>query len=304
MPPLRSIITTASKSDPTLMAVICYATWGLAALVYIPMKGFGADPLEILAHRSVWALLLSAGLVWYLNQSEAVKIALFNPKTLGLLVVSAFLMASNWGVFVWAVLNAHLLEASLGYYLNPLMNMVVGALYFKDRLDKTALFAVILAILGVLLQSIAIGSLPVVAIFLAISFTLYGVIRKLVHVAALPGLFIECLVLFPFGLSLLIWVHIQGLGHFFEGPHQAFWLMITGPVTVFPLVVFAHVAKRLSLSTMGFIQFLSPTIGFMIGLFMGEPFTLLRALSFAVIWLGVIIFAYGLYQNHRREKQA
>lgn len=303
MLPLRALISSAARSDPTLMAIFCYASWGLAALVYIPMKGFGADPLEILAHRSVWALVLGAFLVWYLNQTEAVKAALFRPKYFGLLVISALLMASNWGVFVWAVLNAHLIEASLGYYLNPLMNMVVGALYFKDRLDKTAMIAVGLAVIGVLLQSVAIGSLPVVAIFLAISFTLYGVIRKLVPVAALPGLFIECLVLFPFGFSLLIWVHAHGQGHFFDGPNQAFWLMITGPVTVFPLVVFAHVAKRLSLSTMGFIQFLSPTIGFMIGLYMGEPFTPLRALSFGVIWLGVAVFAFGLYQKHRRDQR-
>lgn len=295
---VRTFITRASNANPALLAFICYAGWGFAALVYLPMQDFHADPLEIIVHRCLWAFLLSAFLVQYLKLWPEVLAAVRDKVVFGLLFVTALLMSSNWGLFVWAVLHQHMLEASLGYYLNPLMNMAVGAILFKERMDWFGKSAIGLAIIGVLIQAVALGHIPYIALILAISFTAYGAIRKTVKANALPGLFIECAFLFLPALVYFAWFEASGKGHFFGWPN-AFWLMITGPVTVAPLVLFSHVAKRLALSTMGFIQFVAPTIGFIIGLAMGESFTALRALSFVFIWAGVLVFAFGAWWRLR-----
>lgn len=298
---IRPFIDKASNANPVLLAFICYAAWGFAALVYLPMHAFHAGPIEIIAHRCIWAFLLSGALVIYFKQVPEVVLAFKDVRLAGLLLLSSLLMSSNWGIFIWAVLHGHIIESSLGYYINPLMNMAVGTWLFRERLDKFGIGAIVLAIIGVAIQAVALGHIPFVALSLAISFTIYGVIRKRVAVNALPGLFIECLYLVLPALIYFVWFELSGQGHFFV-PVQAFWLMLTGPVTVIPLVMFSHVARRLPLSTMGFIQFVGPTIGFFIGLSQGEPFTPMRALSFTFIWIGAVVFAAGAYFRFRDLK--
>jgi chloramphenicol-sensitive protein RarD len=297
---LRPLIAKASGINPAILAFICYAVWGFAALVYLPMQAFNAHPLEIIAHRCIWATLLTAIMITYFKQWPLALHALRSPKILGLLALTSCLMALNWGLFVWAVLNKHIIESALGYYLNPLMNMAVGALLFKERLDKFGYGAICFAVIGVLIQGFALGHIPYIALILGISFTIYGAIRKTLDVDSVSGLFIECLILFLPAVIFFIGFEAMGLGHFFALPN-ALWLVFTGPVTVFPLVLFSFVAKRLRLSTMGFIQFVGPTIGFLIGIFMGEPFTPLRALSFGFIWVGVAIFALGAFMRYKNH---
>lgn len=289
-------------ASPIGLAILCYAVWGFAPLVYLPMKDFGAEALEIMAHRSVWALIWSGGLVLITRQFPEVLTIFRTPKVALTLLVAALMIAINWGVFVWAVTNHHTIESALGYYLNPLLNMAAGAILFKERLDNWGKAAIGLAIVGVGIQALALGHVPYIALTLALSFATYGIIRKQLAVSALAGLFVECVFLFVPSIIYLVWFEGTGQGHFFGGLSHAFWFALTGPVTVLPLFLFSYVARRLPLSTMGFIQFMAPTIAFMIGLFQGELFTPLRALSFAFIWFGAGVFAFGAWRRARQMR--
>lgn len=291
-------------ASPILLAVMCYAVWGFAPLAYVPIHAFGGGAIEIIGHRSVWAVVWAVGLVFFTRQFPEVWAIVKQPKLLGILFISSLTVAINWGVFVWAVTNGHTIESSLGYYLNPLINMAAGAILFQERLDGYGKTAIGAAVVGVLIQAVAIGHIPWIALTLAVSFATYGIIRKQVVVNALPGLLVECLYLFPVGLAYLVWFEASGQGHFFQSPWNAFWFAFTGPITVLPLALFSFVARRLPLSTMGFIQFIAPTIAFCIGLSQGEPFTLLRGVSFAFIWGGAMVFAFGAWRRLRAVKAA
>ncbi len=295
--PPTSTSSGFASTSPVLLAVLCYTAWGFAPLAYVPIHAFGGGSVEIIGHRSVWALIWAAGLVFFTKQFPEVWAVFKSPRLMALLLVSCLMVAINWGVFVWAVTNGHTIESSLGYYLNPLINMAAGAMFFRERLDGYGKTAIGCAVVGVLIQAFAIGHVPYIALTLAVSFAAYGMIRKQIPVNALPGLFVECLYLFPMALVYLIWFEHSGQGHFLQSPWHAFWFMLTGPITVLPLALFSFVARRLPLSTMGFIQFISPTIAFFIGLFQGELFTPMRALSFAFIWGGAAVFAFGAWRR-------
>ena len=289
--------------DAFVAGVACYVVWGLSPLVYQPMGRAGADAWEIMGHRALWGSVWAGGLVWLTGQAGTFRTLLADWRTLRWLALSTVMIAINWALYVWAVNNGHTLETSLGYYLNPLLNMALGAWFFRERMDRLGLVAIALAVVGVLLQALALGRLPVVSLVLAVSFAIYGVIRKQVKAEALPGLFVECLIMLPFGLVFLTWLETQHAGAFFTGWDAAFWLMMCGPVTVFSLALFAWSARRLPLSTMGFLQFLAPTISFVIGVVQGEAFTPLRALSFGFIWLGAAVFAIAAWRRSRLARE-
>ena len=287
-----------------IAGVACYVLWGLSPLVYQPMGRVGADAGEIMGHRAVWGVLLAAGLVWLAGQSEQVRRVLRNPRTLMWLTLSTALIAVNWFIFVWAVNSGRTLETSLGYYLNPLFNMALGAWLFRERISRLGGVAIALAAMGVVLQGVAIGGLPYVSLALAVSFAAYGVIRKRVQADAQTGLLVECLIMAPLGLAWLIWLHHQGLGHFTDSPAAAFWLFLAGPMTVAPLVLFSWAARRMPLSTIGFIQFIAPTLSFIIGVSQGEPFNLTRLVSFAFIWGGAAVFLIAAMHRARAARRA
>jgi chloramphenicol-sensitive protein RarD len=294
----------AFLASPVGLAIFCYFIWGFAPLVYVPMKGFGADPLEIMAHRSVWAVIWSGGLVAFTKQFPEVLTIFKNGRLMRLLGLASVMIAINWGMFVYAVTNGHTMDSALGYYLNPLINMAAGALLFKEHLDGYGKTAIGLAVIGVVVQGLALGHFPFISMIIALSFATYGIIRKHAPVSALAGLFVECCFLIVPSLIYLIWFEGQGRGHFFHNASNAFWFMVTGPVTVLPLALFSYVARRLPLSTMGFIQFIAPTITFFIGLFQGEGFSALRAASFAFIWGGALVFAFGAWRRFSALKPA
>ena len=299
---MSSETTSMPAASPVLLAILCYGAWGFAPLAYMPIHAFGGGAIEIIGQRAVWALVWAGGLVFFARQFPEVLSVMKAPRLMALLLVSCVMVATNWGVFVWAVTNGHTIESSLGYYLNPLLNMAAGALFFRERLDNYGKTAIGLAIAGVLIQAVAIGHVPWIALILAVSFAAYGIIRKQIPVNPLPGLFIECLYLFPVALAYLVWFEHAGQGHFFRSPGNAFWFLLTGPVTVLPLALFSFVARRLPLSTLGFVQFISPTITFFIGLLQGEPFTPVRAVSFLIIWSGAAVFAFGAWRRLKAIK--
>lgn len=280
-----------------IAGVSCYLIWGFAPLVFQQMGQAGADAFEIMGHRAVWSVLWAGFLVWLARQGPQVMEVLRQPKTLGLLAISTLLIAANWTLFVWSVNNGRLLETSLGYYLNPLINMAAGAVLFRERIDRWGAAAIALAAVGVAVQAVALGHLPIISLTLAFSFGAYGIIRKSVKADAQTGLFVECLFLTIPGVVYLSWLNSTGGAHFADSPMTAFWLVMAGPLTVLPLMLFSWAARRMPLSTMGFLQFLAPTISFMIGVSQGEPFSALRAASFGFIWAGATVFAIGAWRR-------
>ena len=287
-----------------LSAVGCYVMWGFMPLLFMGQAALGFSAPEILSHRALWSVLFAGGLVLLAGQSKQVRAVLGQPKTLAWLALATVLIAINWGIYVWATTHHATLEASLGYYINPLLNMIVGLWLFREKIDRWGWVAIGLAAVGVLFQALALGRPPWISIALALSFGAYGVIKKRIPVDAQAGLFIECLLLLPFGLVFVVWLQAQGLGHGFATPEGFGWALLNGPATVFPLVLFAWAARRMPLSTMGFIQFLAPTLQFGVGLATGELFTPLRAVSFAFIWLGAGVFAAAALLRARAARRA
>jgi chloramphenicol-sensitive protein RarD len=293
----------AGSGDPRLghaAGVGCYVIWGLVPLVFQALAHRGASPWEILAHRTLWGAPAALVLVLAARQGRRTLGLVRQPRTLAWLALSAALIAVNWSTFIWAVNAGRVLETSLGYYIVPLFNMAAGAVLFGERLDRAGLAAIALAAAGVALQAWALGQVPLVSLVLAVSFGGYGVVRKLVAAEAQGGLLVECLMLAVPGLAYVLWLQSAGAGHFGD-PATAAWLIACGPITAAPLALFAWAARRIPLSTMGFLQFIAPTMTFVIGLMQGESFGPLRGAAFALIWAGVAVFAWAAWRGRRPE---
>lgn len=293
--------SNSSEARTALAAgLLCYLIWGFVPLIFQQMAHQGANAWEIMGHRAVWGLVWSLLLVLLARQWSQVMAVLRQPKVLGWLSLSAILIATNWTVYIVAVNNGRTLDASLGYYLNPLLNMAAGAWLFRERIDWAGKIAMALAAVGVVLQTLALGHAPWVSLVLALTFAAYGIIRKRVSVDAQTGLFLECLLLALPGLIWLIHIETTGAGHFTATPAATLWLLFAGPATVIPLALFAWAARRMPLSSMGFLQFLAPTIVFIIGALQGEALGPLRIASFVFIWVAVGVFAVGAVLKVRR----
>ena len=290
----------AAARGALIAGIACYTLWGVLPLYLRAVAHAGASPLEIIAHRAAWSVPWAGLLVLLAGQRRQVLDVFRTPRTLGLLTLSALLIAGNWGLFVWAVANGHIMESSLGYYINPLLNMAMGAVLFRERLDLFGKTAIGLAVAGVLVQGLALGHPPLISLALALSFGFYGLIRKQVAAEAQTGLFVECLVLLVPAAGYIVWLQTHGAGHFLAGPGLTALLALAGPVTVVPLALFAWAARRLPLSTVGFLQFIGPTLQFIIGAEGGERLTPAIIASFSLIWLGVLVFVTGAWRASRR----
>ncbi|HEY2753218.1 EamA family transporter RarD [Phenylobacterium sp.] len=279
--------------------VSCYVMWGIVPLVFQAMGRLGIAPWEILANRMVWSVGMALVFVLAARQGHEVRAALRNRRTLAWLMLSSLLIAGNWSIYIWAVNSGRVLETSLGYYIIPLLAMAAGALLFGERVDRMGAVAIGLAATGVAVQAIALGRLPLVSLALAVSFGGYGIVRKHVRASAQTGLLIECLLLAGPGLAYVVWMQARGVGHLGSSLPATAWLLACGPITAVPLVLFSWAARRIALSTLGFLQFIGPTIGFVIGVTQGELFTPLRAASFVFIWGGAAVFALGAWRRSR-----
>jgi len=279
--------------------VSAYVIWGLVPLAFQLLGRMGVSAWEILAHRTIWAVPTALLFVLAARQGGRLIAVLKTPRTLAWLALSATLIALNWMVFIWAVNAGRVLETSLGYYINPLLNMAAGALIFRERIDLTGKLAIALAAVGVAVQALALGHLPWISLTLAFSFCGYGIVRKRVAADAQTGLFVECLFLAVPSLVFVAWLQAQGAGEAGRNPTALAWLIACGPMTALPLVLFAWAARRVPLSAMGFLQFIAPTMTFVMGVTQGEPFTPLRAWSFVFIWGGAGVFAYGAWRRSR-----
>lgn len=286
--------------DGVIAGFAAYLMWGFLP-VYFKVVG-SVDPLEVLTHRVIWAVPFGALILMIRRQWPEVKRALTHRAMLGWLSLSALFIAFNWFVYIWAIQDERIFETSLGYYINPLTNMLVGVLFFGERLRRFQLLAVALAAVGVLVLTISGGQVPWIALFLAISFTIYAVIRKKVIIGGMPGLFVETLLLLPIAVAWFAWLYVGGTAVFGAGDASlTFWLVIAGPITALPLLCFALAARRLPLTTIGFMQFLAPTLQFGTGVYYGELLTTAHLICFGFIWIAVLAFSFDAVRAGRKK---
>ncbi|MEF1330463.1 EamA family transporter RarD [Vibrio sp. M260121] len=287
-----------------LLAVGAYTMWGIAPIYFKSIAE--VSPLEILSHRVFWSFFLLAALLHFGRQWRSVRDIIKNKTKMMYLISTAILVGANWLIFIWAVTSNHMLDASLGYYINPLINVLLGMVFLGERLRKLQWFAVALAACGVLVQLIVFGSVPVVAIALAMSFGFYGLLRKKVSVEAQTGLFIETLVMLPAASIFLFFIASTPTSNMFENPWQLNTLLIAaGVITTLPLLCFTGAATRLKLSTLGFFQYIGPSLMFLLAvLIYGEPFTSDKAITFAFIWGALVVFSFDGLRNNRKSRKA
>ena len=295
----------AGKARPTgasgvACAVGAYVLWGLFVVYFKSVAHVPAT--EILAHRIVWAVPFCAMLLALTGRMGNFTALVRSPSAWRTMSLSAVLISINWLAFVWAIANDHVIEASLGYFINPLLSVVLGMVFLGERLRRLQWIAVALATLGVGYMTLREGA-PLVAFTVAITFAFYGLVRKKAHPGPLAGLMFETSLLFPIALGYLGYLYFsatQQLAFVEDGPGTSVLLFAAGAITCTPLLLFAMGAKKLPLSTMAFLQFITPTIQFAFGLFYGEPFSETRAISFALIWAGVILFVRDAARNRRK----
>ena len=288
----------AEERAAALAGMGCYVFWGFLPLLFKAAAWAGAGAWEMVAWRTFFSFVCAAAVVAATRGWRKVGEVLRDPRRLGLLACAALLIVGNWSLFVWAVNRGHTLDAALGYYLNPLMTVAAGMLLFRERIGTAGWIAIVLAAIGVAVQTIAHGALPLAALGMATSFCLYSIVKKHLVVDAPTGLFVECAVLALPALAYGLWLQSSGLGHL-DRPIAAALLAVAGPATVAPLVTFAWAARRMPLSSMGFIQFISPTLQFIIGVASGEALPGLSLLAFAFIWSGVAVYAVTAWRKTR-----
>ncbi|USE70394.1 protein RarD [Pseudoalteromonas maricaloris] len=284
-----------------LLAVLAFFMWGLAPIYFKQLVH--VDAIEILIHRVVWSVFFIALIVLARQQWPKIKVILANPKLLAMLTLTALLLGFNWGLFIWSVNNGFMLDASLGYYINPLLNVLLGMLFLSERLRTAQKFAVLLAIVGVVLQLISFGSFPVIAFSLAGSFAIYGLLRKTLAVESLPGLLVEALILTPIALAYWWWVEPSATSNLWNNDWYTNTLLISaGVVTTLPLLCFTAAAKRIPYTTLGFFQYIGPSLMFILAvLFYGEAFDAERAITFAFIWGALVMFSFDSYRDKRKR---
>ncbi|MFA3791420.1 EamA family transporter RarD [Aliiglaciecola sp. SL4] len=283
-----------------VLAVAAYAMWGFAPLYFKLLMIMPAP--EILVHRVIWSALLLVILVLGFKQLGKVQSALKNPRVIKILLISGLLLAGNWLLFIWAVNNDHLLDASLGYYINPLLNVFLGRIFLGERLRRMQKVAVGIALIGVLILLFSYGELPWIALLLASSFGIYGLLRKQVAVDSLPGLLIETMMMLPF--AIVYWVFFASqMSNMFSNEMDLNVLLIgAGIITTAPLLCFTGAARRIRYSTLGFFQYIGPSIMFILAVYLfGEPLHEARLVTFGFVWLALIIFSFDSYRAYRKS---
>ncbi|MDH5824704.1 EamA family transporter RarD [Luteimonas sp. RD2P54] len=282
-----------------------FVLWGLMPLYWHLLKA--VPSLQIVAHRILWStLLLVAWLAWK-RGGGWLRATLAQPRLAWMLALSAMLIGCNWALYIWAVNAGHVIETSLGYFINPLLNVVIGVLFLRERLSAPQWVSVAMAAAGVLWLTFNYGNFPWIALGLALSFAMYGLVRKLAAVESIPGLGVESLYLLLPGLALLLWGETHGQGGFLDGWGAVLvaLLVFGGALTALPLIGFAYAVRRVPLSVVGVMQYIAPTLQFLLGVFFFlETFDRERAIGFAFIWAALAVFAFDGWRRSRRRALA
>ncbi len=278
-----------------LYTFLAFLIWGLAPIYF---KAFGdTSALEILAHRIAWSVPVVL-IIMFAIKRPLPKNIWQDKKILVTLLITACLISSNWLIFTWAVVNDRVLDTSLGYFINPLLTVALGMVVLREKLDHWKIAALVLACLGVVYRIVIMGGVPWISLSLATTFAIYGLLRKQVNIGPLQGLLVETLIVLPVTAGYIIYLFSQGQGAFLQGNADIDWLLIAGGViTTIPLALFAAGAKILPLNTVGFIQYLAPSLSFLLAIFVfKEDFNIHLLISFGFIWLGLIVFTVGNFR--------
>jgi chloramphenicol-sensitive protein RarD len=282
-----------------IAAIAAYFIWGVAPLYFKAIHSVAAA--EIIAHRVLWSAVLLAGVLLVLRQRAGIDLLRRQPRLILWLGLCTLLVTSNWLVYVWAVNAGRVLEASLGYFINPLVSVLLASLLLHERLRRAQWLAFGLAALGVVNQIVHVGALPWISLFLAVTFAIYGFLRKRLAIDAISGLFVETLLAAP--LALLYLGHLAAAGQLaflHQGNLTDLLLLSAGAVTSLPLVLFAYGARRLRLSTLGFLQYLAPSLMFLLGVTVfGEALDAGRLLTFVLIWMGLAVYSADVWRAAR-----
>ena len=288
------------KQRGLLYAISCYVLWGLFPLYWYPITQTAMPASQILAQRVVWSTVFALMLVIILRQAGPLLQAARTPKLLGVFAISACLLGSNWLIYLWAITNSHVLDASLGYFMSPLFSILLGRIFFNERMNRLQAAAIGIAVLGVLWLVFLYGNVPWIALGLTISFGFYSLVRKLAPLAALPSLALETLCMLPIAVLYLFWQGQQGSLFLDLSPLNWGLLVGSGIVTSVPLLLFAAGAKRISMTEMGIIQYISPTAQFVTGLLLfHEAFNMQRFIGYALVWLSVIVYVATSVKQHK-----
>jgi chloramphenicol-sensitive protein RarD len=282
-----------------LKGIGAYVLWGFFPLYWKMLHQVPA--LQVIGNRIVWSFLLLAAVLLFTRQWTGFHLAAFLPKIIGIYSIAAVLLTINWLVYVWGVNSGFTIETSLGYFINPLVSVLLGVLILHERLRPTQWIAIGIAAAGVAYLTSVYGRLPWIALVLALSFGFYGLVKKIAPLGALHGLALETGIVFPAALVYLLVVGMRGTGAFLQDGTMTTLLLIgAGPVTTVPLLLFASAAREIPLTIIGLLQYIAPTLQFMIGVFIfKEPFSLSLLFGFSIIWLALIIFWVENFLSHR-----
>ncbi|WOH36863.1 EamA family transporter RarD [Thalassotalea fonticola] len=290
------------NNSGVLNALAAYSMWGLAPLYFKLLEHISAP--EILVHRIIWSFVLLVIIVLAMGNWRKVQRILANPKMLAWLLLTSVILGANWLIFIWAINNDHLLEASLGYFINPLFSVALGMLFLGERLRKWQKVAVVFALLGVIIQLISIGSIPIIALGLAGTFGIYGLFRKKLMVESVPGLLIESALMLPLGIVYwLLFMDTPTSNMMNNDVSLNITLIAAGIVTTAPLICFTAAAKRLSLATLGFFQYLGPTLMFILAIVLfKEQLIVEKLLTFVFIWCAIAIYSWDSIAKLKQAK--
>ncbi len=281
-------------------SILAYFIWGIFPLYWKMLTRVPAE--QILAHRIVWSFILLS-LVILITREKHFLEYLRNPKIMGILFTSGVLIALNWGTYIYAVNNDQIVEASLGYYINPVVNVILGLIFLKERLSRLQGLALFFGLAGLTYLTFNVGKIPLISLVLAVTFGLYALLRKQASLRSMPALTIETMVITPIALYYLWHVDQAGTGAFLhQGWKLDILLILAGPVTAIPLFLFGMAAPRVPLSTLGFIQYLSPSIQLLIGiLIFHEKFNHVDLISFSLVWVGLGIYTFSILRQLKKN---
>ena len=289
------------REKGTIFGILSFTIWGLLPIYWKALES--VKPTIILANRIIWAfifllIIISIGKKW-----KDLKDNLKNKKLLLLLSGSSILIGINWGLYIYAVVTDRILETSLGYYINPLLVVIIGVIIYKEKLNALTKIAIGIAVIGVIFKTIQVGHVPILSLALAVSFALYGGIKKSTHIDSSLGLTIETALLAPIALVYIIYNQMIGLGAYsMESPLITILLVGAGIATLTPLVLFSSAAKKVPLTVLGFTQYISPTISLFLGIFIyKESFKILDLISFIFIWIALGVYSYSQIKDKKSE---
>lgn len=285
-----------------IYAILAFLFWGGLAPIYFKQVS-NVDAFEILIYRILFSCVTLLPFFLFKKELQALITAVKDFKTIKYLFFSTFVISLNWLTFIWAIANDRILEASLGYYINPLVNVGLGFLIFSERMTRNQYIAIFIGVVAVLYQLFSLGYLPMVSLILAFSFGFYGMLRKKANVGSIAGLFIEVVILLPFALAYLFYLYHYEVVAFFESTsfYTSFMLALSGLVTVIPLLLFNGAATRMKLTTIGFFQYIGPTVAFFIAIFIyNEEFNFDKLVTFILIWIALFVFSLDTINKLRK----